>query len=194
MGIDQNSFTPCIATAEGVVSRIAPQLGMTHVVTNDINDINYVSESFIRRYTFKFEKKHSGLFGSILTGLAIAVGVVALVAATIFTCGAAGAVAAGTAASIGGAISAGALAVAAAAGVAAATVGIGAGVSFAAASAIMAGAVVAGTALTIATLGAIQEVRYGIGRMFAKCSLNGRATQCPSGYRIVETDDSRQLT
>ena len=43
-------------------------------------------------------------------------------------------------------------------------------------------------------LGTVQEVRYGIGRIFAKKKLDGRNTKCPSGYKIVETDESRKLT
>jgi hypothetical protein len=59
---------------------------------------------------------------------------------------------------------------------------------------IIVGTVVVGTVTTVATLGAIQEVRYGIGRMFATKKLEGRNTKCPSGYEIVETDASRKLT
>jgi len=51
-----------------------------------------------------------------------------------------------------------------------------------------------GVAATITALGAIQEVRYGIGRAFAKKKLEGRNTKCPSGYKIVENDESRLLT
>ena len=33
-----------------------------------------------------------------------------------------------------------------------------------------------------------------LGRIFAKKKLEGRNTKCPSGYKIVETDESRKLT
>ena len=195
IGIDQTSFTPCVATADGFLNDLANQLDNTHVSTEDINDVNYISEGFLRRYTFYFKKKHSGLFGSILKGMAIGVGVVALAAATVFTCGAAGAVAAG--ASIGAAVSAGAATVATAVGTAAGLIagatGIGLG-SLALGSTAVVATVAAGTAATISVLGAIQEVRYSLGRAFSTKKLDGRNTQCPSGYKIVETDESRKLT
>jgi hypothetical protein len=154
-----------------------------------------VSEGFISRYSFKFEKKSSGLFGSILTGVLIGVGVVALAAATVFTAGAAGAIVGG--ASLAAAASAGASAVGVAVGTAAGLIGAATGIglgTFAAGSAAVLATVAVGTAATIATLGAIQEVRYMVGRAFAKKKLDGRNTVCPSGYKIVETDESRKLT
>lgn len=195
IGIDQNAFTPCVATADGYLNDLSEQLEKTHVSTEDINDVNYISEGFLRRYTFYFKKKHSGLFGSILKGMAIGIGVVALAAAVVFTPGVVGAIAAGS--SIGTAISAGAATVATAIGTAAGFIasatGIGLG-SLALGSAAIVTTVAVGTAATIGVLGAIQEVRYSVGRIFAKKKLDGRNTQCPSGYKIVETDESRKLT
>lgn len=195
IGIDQTSFTPCVATADGFLNDLANQLDNTHVSTEDINDVNYISEGFLRRYTFYFKKKHSGLFGSILKGMAIGIGVVALAAATVFTCGAAGAIAAG--ASIGAAASAGVASIATvvgtAAGLIAGATGIGLG-SLALGSTAVVATVAAGTAATMSVLGAIQEVRYSLGRAFSTKKLDGRNTQCPSGYKIVETDESRKLT
>lgn len=208
IGIDQTSFTPCVATADGFLNDLSEQLEKTHVSTEDINDVNYISEGFLRRYTFYFKKKHSGLFGSILKGMAIGIGVVALAAATAFTCGAVGAIAAG--ASLSAAVSAGVASVS----IAAASIGsivlgstfvadaMVAGMSMAAiaSSLVTAGAVAvgitatAGVAVTMGVLGTIQEVRYSVGRVFAKKKLDGRNTQCPSGYKIVETDESRKLT
>ena len=195
IGIDQNAFTPCVATADGYLTDLSEQLEKTHVSTEDINDVNYISEGFLRRYTFYFKKKHSGLFGSILKGMAIGIGVVALAAAVVFVPGAVGAIAAGS--SIGTAVSAGAATVATAIGTAAGFIsgvtGIGLG-SLALGSAAIVTTVAVGTAATIGVLGAIQEVRYGVGRVFAKKKLDGRNTKCPSGYKIVETDESRKLT
>jgi hypothetical protein len=131
--------------------------------------------------------------------IGIAVGACVLAAATIVTCGgfavaagvAAGAVAtAGAAGGVAGAIAGGVAAL----GVVVGTIGSVVGLSGAIAGAVIAGTIVAGTAVTIATLGAIQEIRYGIGRMFAVKKLEGRNTRCPSGYEIVETDKSRKLT
>ena len=196
IGIDQNAFTPCVATADGYLTDLSEQLEKTHVQTKDINDINYVSEGFLSRYKFKFEKKKSGLFKSILTGVAIAAAVVTVAAATVFTCGAAGAVlGAGAAASgvVGGAVAAGAAAIGTVCGTIGAAVGLGA-IGVAATAGIIAGATIVGTAVTMATLGAIQEVRYGAQRLFTTKKLDGRNTKCPSGYKIVETDESRKLT
>jgi hypothetical protein len=129
----------------------------------------------------------------------IAVAVVALAAVSIVTFGA-GAVAAGVAAgAIATAGAAGGVAGAVAGGVAALGVVCGAigtaiGVGAAVAGGIVAGTIIAGTAITMATLGAVQEIRYGVGRMFATKKLEGRNTKCPSGYEIVETDKSRKLT
>ena len=196
IGIDQNAFTPCVATADGYLTDLSEQLEKTHVQTKDINDINYVSEGFLSRYKFKFEKKKSGLFKSILTGVAIAAAVVVVAAATVFTCGAAGAaLAAGAATSgvIGGAVTAGAAAIGTVCGTIGAAVGLGS-IGVAATAGIIAGATIVGTAVTMATLGVIQEVRYGAQRLFATKKLDGRNTKCPSGYKIVETDESRKLT
>ena len=195
IGIDQTSFTPCVATADGFLNDLSEQLEKTHVSTEDINDVNYISEGFLRRYTFYFKKKHSGLFGSIFKGIAIGIGVVALATAVVFVPAAAGAIAAGS--SIGSAVSAGAAAVATAIGTAAGFItsvtGIGLG-SLALGSTAIVTTVAVGTAVTMGVLGTIQEVRYGIGRVFAKKKLDGRNTKCPSGYKIVETDESRKLT
>ena len=196
IGIDQNAFTPCVATADGYLTDLSEQLEKTHVQTKDINDINYVSEGFLSRYKFKFEKKKSGLFKSILTGVAIAAAVVTVAAATLFTCGAAGAVlgaGAATGGVVGGAVTAGAAAIGTVCGTIGAAVGLGS-IGFAATAGIIAGATIVGTAVTMATLGAIQEVRYGTQRLFATKKLDGRNTKCPSGYKIVETDESRKLT
>jgi hypothetical protein len=78
---------------------------------------------------------------------------------------------------------AGAAAVAAGASVVAAFGGVVVGV-----------AATVGVAAAITALGIIQEVRYGVGRVFSKKKLNGRNTECPSGYKIVENDESRKLT
>ena len=195
IGIDQNAFTPCVATADGYLTDLSEQLEKTHVQTKDINDINYVSEGFLSRYKFKFEKKKSGLFKSILTGVAIAAAVVTVAAAATFFVGAAGAALATGAVSgvVGGAVTAGAAAIGTVCGTIGAAVGLGS-IGVAATAGIIAGATIVGTAVTMATLGVIQEVRYGAQRLFATKKLDGRNTKCPSGYKIVETDESRKLT
>ena len=189
MGVDQESHVPTIATAEGVLSDLADSLdGSTHVETSDINDVNYISEGFLHRYSFHFKKKHSGLFSSILKGVVIGVAVVGLAAATVFTAGAVGAAVAG--ASLAGAVSAGAGAVVSAAAAVGATVGL----AGAAASVAVSTAVPVATALVMTSIAVAQEIRYGFNRVFATKKLDGRNTTCPSGYKIVEDDESRTIT
>lgn len=185
MGIDQTSHLPCIATADGFLTDMELQLEKTHVETADIHDVNYISEGFLTRYQFKFEKDKSSIWKKIGIATAIAVAVVAIAVASVFTCGAAAAVAAGVAVSLSGAIAAGAAAV----GAAVAAIGVGA----AAGVAIVVGAAAVGTAATMATIGAIQETRYALGRTFSKKEMKGRQTKAPTGYLIKETDDSRLL-
>ncbi len=192
IGIDKEAKTPTIPTADGFLSELSESLSMTHVTTSDINDVNFISEGFLNRYSFEFKKKSSSLFGKILKAVAIGVGVVALAAATVVTAGAAAAVAAG--ATMAGAVTAGASTLGTIAGTIAGTVGLGAGLGTAGTLAVGAGAVGAAAGLSVATAGGIQELRYGIASIFAKKTLNGRATQAPSGYKIAETESSRKLT
>lgn len=192
IGIDKESRTPTIPTADGFLSELSESLSMTHVTTSDINDVNFISEGFLNRYSFEFKKKSSSLFGKILKAVAIGVGVVALAAATVFTAGAAAAVVAG--ATMAGAVTAGATTLGTIAGTIAGTVGLSAGLGTVGTLAVGVGAVGAAAGLSVATAGGIQELRYGIASIFAKKTLNGRVTQAPSGYKIVETESSRKLT
>lgn len=191
LGLDQNSYTPTIPTAGGLLEQLSGSLNKTYVTTEDINDVNYISEGFLSRYKFRFKKKSSGLWGSIGKAFAIAAGVVALGAATIFTAGAAGALVAG--ASLAGAVTAGSATlggVLVAAG--AATTGLGLATGIAGASAIIAVGAGAAAGLVTAAIATGQEITYGI-QSWQRKKLDGRNTKCPSGYKIVELDESRQL-
>ena len=191
LGLDQNSYTPTIPTAGGLLEQLSGSLNKTYVTTEDINDVNYISEGFLSRYKFRFKKKSSGLWGSIGKAFAIAAGVVALGAATIFTAGAAGALVAG--ASLAGAVTAGSATlggVLVAAG--AATTGLGLATGIAGASAIIAVGAGAAAGLVTAAIATGQEIKYGI-QSWQRKKLDGRNTKCPSGYKIVELDESRQL-
>ena len=191
LGLDQNSYTPTIPTAGGLLEQLSGSLNKTYVTTEDINDVNYISEGFLSRYKFRFKKKSSGLWGSIGKAFAIAAGVVALGAATIFTAGAAGALVAG--ASLAGAVTAGSATlggVLVAAG--AATTGLGLATGIAGASAIIAVGAGAAAGLVTAAIATGQEIKYGI-QSWRRKKLDGRNTKCPSGYKIVELDESRQL-
>lgn len=214
LGIDPESRTPTIPTRYGFLDDLSSTLTSTYVETDDINGTNYISEGFLKRYTFRFKKKSSI---SLITGLAIAVGVCALAAAVVFTAGAAGA-AAGAVTVSGSTAAAGTAATTAAATGAAAAIGAAAGAAAGATagatiastvSAALAGGVSAltglGTAAAVAGAGAV----VGTGVVItaaniannalaainsSKKRLNGRETKVPAGYKIVETDESRTLT
>ena len=193
MGIDKESHTPTIPTADGFLTDLSESLSKTHVTTEDINDVNYISEGFLSRYSFRFQVKSSSLWSKIGKVAAIGVGVVALAAASVM-CPAVGAVVAGAASafSSGVAITAGTLGVVASAVGTAAMSAITS--TLVVGTAIAAGAAVVGTAVAAT----IQEVRYGIGnytqKWFKKKKLDGRNTKAPAGHKIVETDDSRKLS
>lgn len=190
LGLDQNAYTPTIPTAGGLLEQLANSLDKTYVTTEDINDVNYVSEGFLTRYAFTFKKKSSSLWSKIGKIAAITAAVVAVGAASVFTAGAAAAVVAG--ASLAGSVSAGVSAlggVLVAAGVSAAGASTAATIGTASLVAVSAGAA-AGIITT--TIAAGQEIKYGIQSWQSK-KLDGRNTQCPSGYKIEELDESRQL-
>ncbi len=191
LGLDQNSYTPTVPTAGGLLDQLSNSLDKTYVTTSDINDVNYVSEGFLSRYSFKFKKKSSSLWSKIGKIALIASSVVAVGAATLFTVGAAGALIAGS--SIAGAITAGSVSIGTvmvAAGAVTTSIGLTAGIAGGTAI-IAAGVGIAAGAITAAIAG-VQEVRYGIGT-FSKKKLDGRNTKCPSGYKIQELSESRQL-
>ena len=192
IGIDKESHTPTIPTADGFLTDLSESLSKTHVTTEDINDVNYISEGFLSRYSFRFQVKSSSLWGKIGKIAAIGVGAIALAAATVASGGLAG-VAAGAIsgfASIG--VTAGSVAAVASAAGAVVTGALTS--TLVVGTAIAAGAAVVGTAVA----GAIQETRYGIGhytqKWFKKKKLDGRNTKAPAGHKIVETDDSRKLS
>lgn len=193
IGIDQNSYTPCIPTAGGFLEQLSESLEKTHVTTEDINDINYISEGFLSRYQFKFQKKSSSLWGKIAKVAGIAVGVVALAATTVFTAGAAAAVVAGTAVTVSGAAAAGATALGTVAGTIAAATGLGS-LGAALGTTVLVGGAVALPTAALAVAGTIQETRYALSSIFVKKKLDGRNTQVPSGYKLVETEESRKLS
>lgn len=170
IGIDNESRTPTIPTAGGILSDLSNELGQTHVETENINGLNYISEGFLKRYTFRFKKKSSGLWSKIAKIAGIAAIVAAVVVLGVVTGG--GAFAA-TAAIYGTAVTATAT-----------------GILCAAA------AVAVGTAAAVVTtvIATVQEVRQAALRIGEKKRLNGRETKAPKGYKIVETDDSRMLT
>ena len=186
IGIDKESHTPTIPTADGFLTDLSESLEKTHVTTEDINDVNFISEGFLSRYSFDFKHKSSALWGKIGKIVAVGVGVIALAASAIVTGG--GSLAA----------AAGALQGFAAVGVSAATIGA----ASAALGATTMAALAIGTGAAIATVGAvvgtvvaagIQEARYGVADWFVKKKLEGRNTKAPAGHKIVEVEDSRKI-
>jgi hypothetical protein len=142
--------------------------GSTYVQVDDINDVNYISEGFLSRYSFTLKPKGTG-FWSKLGKVVFGVAVVAVVAAaTVVTAGTA-AVGAGL--------------VAAAAVTSAATT-----------TAIVGGIAVAGVAVTGAITGGLIEGGVAVGRTLAKKKLEGRNTHIPSNYKRSENEQSRQIS
>ena len=169
IGIDNNAHTPTIPTQGGFLIDLADQLdGSTYVEVEDINDVNYISEGFLTRYSFTLEKKSSGFWkvlGKVVTAVAV---VAAVAAATVITCGAATAVA--------GAILT---------------------TTIVSAGAVVAGAAVAATAAVAvvgAVVGAVVEGVVAIERTLEVKKLEGRNTDIPSGYKRSEQDTSRLLS
>nr|DAU84751.1 MAG TPA: stabilization protein [Caudoviricetes sp.] len=169
IGIDNNACTPTLPTQGGFLSSLADSIeGSTYVEVEDINDVNYISEGFLSRYTFSLSKKSSG-FWSVLGKVVTAVAVIAAVAAaTVVTCGAA---AVGT-------------------GIVTATSVLSAATTVGIAGAVAVGA----TAATGAIIGAIVESTVAVKRALAVKKLNGRNTKIPSGYKRKEQDTSRKLS
>lgn len=175
VGIDNESRTPTIPTAGGMLERLQNTLDKTHVETGNINGLNYISEGFLKRYTFRFKQKSSSIWGKIGKIAGITAMVVGIAAAAVFLTPA-GATALGT---IAGKITAVSLTYEMA-------------VAAAAAAGAIAGATVG--AVSGAAIASTQELGLAVARIGEKKRLNGKATVAPSGYKIVETNDSRQLT
>lgn len=188
IGIDQESRLPTIPTAGGILDTIQSSLNYTHVQTEDLNGVNYISEGFLSRYNFEIKKKKSGLFKKILKAVLIGVSVVAIGAAAVFTGGAAVLGAPALAGAVaGGASAAGAISIAAS------VVGTSVGLSLSTV-AIAAGAAGLAAGLGTAIAGTVQEVRYSLSRTHNKLKIDGKNTQVPTGYKIVEKENSRKLT
>ena len=75
IGIDSNAHTPTLPTQGGFLLELADSLdGSTYVEVDDINDVNYISEGFLTRYTFSLKRKKLGfwgMLGRIVTAIAI---------------------------------------------------------------------------------------------------------------------------
>ena len=194
VGIDKEARTPTLPTMGGVIGNM--NIDKSFVETRDINDINYVSEGFLGRYYFQFNKKKTGFWKKLLIATAAVVVIAAAVVATIFTCGVAGA-----ALGIGSAAAIGAAATGAA--VATVTVATGVGTAIAAGGALVASTITAVGIAAGATIGAA-FIAGGIEALVvngrakrnkaAVQAIDGRSDPTPSGYTRGESDSSRKLT
>jgi hypothetical protein len=173
IGLDKESRTPTLPTIGGIIKETTEEckdLTYTFVESENINDLNYISEGFLSRYSYKFDKEKTGS-GKLALKIA---GVVAVLAATavvtVFTCGA------GTAIAGAG--------LAAALGEGAALVGSAAG------------ALLWSTVGTMAAGGVAGLIHWGVkasnrAKDVEPKTLYGKSTPIPEGYERKEEDDSR---
>ena len=145
------------------------------VESSDINDINYISEGFLSRYAFKFEKKKSGLFGKIGKAVLTVALVAAAVAAVVYTGGTALAAMPAVAGALGITVTATTVA------------------SIGTAALVAVGVATGATAVGMTATAIVQDWRYSVKRNGERLKLDGRNTKVPSGYEIVELDKSRTL-
>jgi hypothetical protein len=172
IGIDNESRTPTLPTIGGVINDINVQ--SSFVQTENINDINFISEGFLSRYRFKIDKKEDSNGMKILKISALVVAVAAAVVATVFTCGAASvALGAGLGAMLAagaGAVSTGLL------------IGVGIG----------AGAAIAITATAYGIDSGVKRMRQNRNATEAQ-AIDGRNDPIPDGYERNEQEESRKL-
>lgn len=99
IGIDQNANTPCIPTRGGFLEELnSDALKKTHIETEDILGVNYISEGFLSRYKYYLKRKSSSLWSKIGKIAVVAIGAVAVAAACVVTVGAGAAAVIATAA------------------------------------------------------------------------------------------------
>ena len=170
IGIDKESRTPTIPTAGGILTKLGDNLEKTHVETENINGVNYISEGFLKRYSFTFKKKSSSFWKKIGSIMGVTALVVGAITVGIATAGGGFAAAAATYGTI-------------AAATATATVALGTSLVGAIAAAAVTG-----------VIAATQELGYAVVRIGAKKKLDGKNTKAPSGYKIVEEENSRKIT
>ena len=208
MSVDKHSGLLTIPTAGGILHGISESMKEgTHVETTTPNGINFVSEGFMSRYKFDVVPDHKESWKKALKIAGIVVAAVAVVAATVFTCGAA-AVAVGAASAAAGAAT---TAAAAAGATALATTAAGAAAAGAAIAGTSAVALAAGGAAAVTStaflIGAGSAVAAGVlvgtgvglaGSINAWTNkndvvLNGRNTVIEKGMKKEETKNSRLL-
>ena len=88
LGVDKVSRIPCIPTYGGILDTLT-EVDKTHITTDDLADVNYISEGFLHRYKFDFAKKKSSVWSKIGKIALATAAIVGAVAATVVTFGAA---------------------------------------------------------------------------------------------------------
>jgi hypothetical protein len=88
IGLDKESRTPTLPTMSGVMQDIKYE--NSFIESQDLNDINYVSEGFLGRYYYHLEKKPTDVWKKIGIGLAVVAILAAAAVATVFTLGVGG--------------------------------------------------------------------------------------------------------
>ena len=175
IGVDKESHTPTIPTMGGFLQELAPSLNNTYVETDDINDVNYISEGFLSRYSYNLVPKSSSIWSKLgrimLTAMAVTVSVVGIAVLFPPVAPIVGKVAVG----IGLKSSVGFLAAVATTALAGASAGIGAGV-------------------VGAIAGGVDEAVNVIKRTTQSIKLEGKHTKIPSGMKRKEDKSSRQLS
>ena len=170
IGLDKEARTPTIPTIGGIINEIDYE--NSFVKTSDLNDINFISEGFLSRYKYKLDEKPSERwkrFG-MLCGAIVAI--VALVVASVFTCGAAAAAAAGVA--LGSILT----------------------TSVITTTSIVVGSVAGGALVIGLTATAIEDglARQKRDTFVEKHPVLGRDTEIPEGMERKEEEESRYLT
>ena len=186
IGIDNQSRTPTLPTAGGIIEEYQDLFQNTHVETDDLGDVNYISEGFLSRFTFNIKEKESEGWKTALKIGLIAVAAVGAVALTVFMPVAGGAIAAAIPSILTGTAT-----------VASTVTGaIAAGAGVVASSALVTGTTIVGGAAIVGAgaYAAGEAIATEIARKRNKITLNGRNTVIPKGYQMNEISDSRKLT
>ena len=170
IGMDKESRTPTIPTIGGIINEIDYE--NSFLETANINDINFISEGFLSLYKYNLEEKPSERWKRFGKFIGAIVAVAALVIASVFTCGAAMAAAAGTALALTSAMT----------------------------TALVVTGVVGTTLIVGATSFTLSQERNSHinarterSKMEGK-PLPGRYDKIPDGFERKESDESRQIT
>ena len=171
IGIEKNSHLPAIPTTNGIT---AIDYNNTYAETRDTNpdEVHYIMEGFMGRYTYKLKRKSSGFWSKVGLAITAAAIVAAGIVGAFFTGGtslmAAGA---GLAAIISAASVTTALTVA---GIAAASI-------------------VATTVLVAGAQDIVLKVQQARNSSAAARPYKGRKAPIPKGFKREEVEDSRKL-